>query len=73
MQLCSALPFIVESTIITVSRWGLGDVYYEFFIFSIITEKKQNKKKSERFCFPRDIFLFLKKNIFFKVCCYIHM
>lgn len=46
MRLCPALPFIVESIIITVSRWGLGDVYYEFFIFSIITEKKQNKKMS---------------------------
>lgn len=51
MQHCSALPFIVESIIITVSRWGLGDVYYEFFIFSIITEKKQNKKMSVHFVF----------------------
>lgn len=51
MQHCSALPFIVESIIITVSRWGLGDVYYEFFIFSIITEKKQNKKMSAHFVF----------------------
>lgn len=44
MQHCSALPFIVESIIITVSRWGLGDVYYEFFIFSIITEKNKIKR-----------------------------
>ena len=44
MQLCAALPFIVESIIITVSRWGLGDVYYEFFIFSIITEKNKIKR-----------------------------
>ena len=55
MQLCPALPFIVESIIITVSRWGLGDVYYEFFIFSIITEKKQNKKMS-LYLFPRIFF-----------------
>lgn len=57
MQHCSALPFIVESIIITVSRWGLGDVYYEFFIFSIITEKKQNKKMSVHFVFL-EVFFF---------------
>lgn len=57
MQHCSALPFIVESIIITVSRWGLGDVYYEFFIFSIITEKKQNKKMSVHFVFLEVFFL----------------
>lgn len=56
MQHCSALPFIVESIIITVSRWGLGDVYYEFFIFSIITEKKQNKKMLVHFVFLEDFF-----------------
>lgn len=57
MQHCSALPFIVESIIITVSRWGLGDVYYEFFIFSIITEKKQNKKMLVHFVFLEVFFL----------------
>lgn len=62
MQHCSALPFIVESIIITVSRWGLGDVYYEFFIFSIITEKKQNKKMLVHFVFLEDFFL---RGIFF--------
>lgn len=56
MQHCSALPFIVESIIITVSRWGLGDVYYEFFIFSIITEKKQNKKMLVHFVFIEGVF-----------------
>lgn len=55
MQLCPALPFIVESIIITVSRWGLGDVYYEFFIFSIITEKNKIKR-CRCILFPRIIF-----------------
>lgn len=61
MQLCSALPFIVESTIITVSRWGLGDVYYEFFIFSIITEKNKIKRCWSVFVFLEIFFFFLKK------------
>lgn len=56
MQLCPALPFIVESIIITVSRWGLGDVYYEFFIFSIITEKNKIKR-CRCILFPRVFFL----------------
>lgn len=55
MQLCPALPFIVESIIITVSRWGLGDVYYEFFIFSIITEKNKIKR-CRCILFPRIFF-----------------
>lgn len=58
MQLCPALPFIVESIIITVSRWGLGDVYYEFFIFSIITEKNKIKR-CRCILFPR-IFFFAR-------------
>jgi hypothetical protein len=57
MQLCPALPFIVESIIITVSRWGLGDVYYEFFIFSIITEKNKIKR-CRCILFPRILFFF---------------
>lgn len=67
MQLCPALPFIVESIIITVSRWGLGDVYYEFFIFSIITEKNKIKR-CRCILFPR-IFFFSRgghgRGIFF--------
>lgn len=60
MQLCPALPFIVESIIITVSRWGLGDVYYEFFIFSIITEKNKIKR-CRCILFPRILFFFFSR------------